>query len=223
VDERLLIFDCDGVLVDSECIATDVFLAHIRLAGGRIDEVEAYERFLGRTSTAVHRMLREEYAVELAAPQLERMRIELFERLREDLQPMPGIAEVLADVDGPICVASSSSPERIHLELEVTGLLHFFAPRIYSAAMVDEGKPAPDLFLHAAASLHIPPSNCIVIEDSPPGIRAARAAGMRVLAFTGGSHGAPCNLAPDVAALSPDAVFDDMRQLPDLLGAIGVR
>ncbi|MEJ2258690.1 MAG: HAD-IA family hydrolase [Woeseiaceae bacterium] len=217
--DGLIIFDCDGVLVDSECIAADVFLYHIRAAGGVIDEADAYTRFLGRTSTAVHRILREEYDVAFTGPQLERMQADLYERLRHDLQPTPGIRDALANVNGPRCVASSSTPERIRLELEVTRLLEHFEPHVYSASMVREGKPAPDLFLHAAAACGAAPPDCIVIEDSPSGVLAAQAAGMRVLAFTGGSHATLCNLATEVAALSPDATFDDMRKLPDLLAA----
>jgi len=221
--ERLLIFDCDGVLVDSERIAIDVFLDNIRAAGGEIDDVDAYAKFLGRSRAAVYRALRDDFDIEFSETELERMQARLFGRLRRDLQPMPGIAEVLPGLSHRCCVASSSEPDRIHLELEVTGLLDFFEARIYSASMVREGKPSPDLFLHAAKANGVPPSDCIVIEDSPSGIRAAQAAGMRVLAFTGGSHAALFDLEKQAAALGPDAMFADMRQLPDLLEAFEVR
>ncbi len=223
MNERLLIFDCDGVLVDSECIAADVFLDHIRAAGGVIDDTDAYTRFLGRTSAAVHRILRDEYDVVFTRSQLERMQADLFERLRQNLEPTPGLPEVLPHVSGPRCVASSSTPERIRLELDVTGLLGHFEPHVYSASMVREGKPAPDLFLHAAAASGATPADCVVIEDSPSGVLAAQAAGMRVLAFTGGAHAALCNLDVEIAKLSPDAIFDDMHKLPDLLTALEVR
>jgi len=119
----------------------------------------------------------------------------------------------------PYCVASSSQPERIRLALAVTGLLETLEPHIYSSTMVENGKPAPDLFLHTARCMGAEPSDCVVVEDSPAGIEAAKRAGMRVFAFTGGAHAKPCGLREAVLALKPDLIFDDMRQLPALLGA----
>src|SRR5690606_31138399 len=133
---------------------------------------------------------------------------------RRELRPAPFIAETLDRLTVPFCVASSSGPERIRVSLEVTGLLPRFADRIFSAAMVPRGKPAPDLFLHAARELGVPPEQCLVIEDSPAGVRAAQAAGMRVFAYLGGSHVEAAGLAAELAALAPDARLDDMRSLP---------
>jgi beta-phosphoglucomutase-like phosphatase (HAD superfamily) len=114
-------------------------------------------------------------------------------------------------------VASSSSPERIRLSLSLTGLLEMLNPHIYSASMVTRGKPAPDLFLHAAKGMGVRPEDCVVVEDSPVGIDAARRAGMRVFAFTGGSHAGHAALAREFETLQPDRIFSDMRRLPDLV------
>ena len=145
------------------------------------------------------------------------MREELFDAFRAELRPIPGIAAVIDALPCPFCVASSSLPERIRLSLEVTGLWTRFEGRAFSSTMVRRGKPAPDLFLHAAASLGFAPADCLVVEDSPAGITAARAAGMRVIAFTGGGHAAGADHRARVAALGPDAVIDDMGALPALV------
>jgi beta-phosphoglucomutase-like phosphatase (HAD superfamily) len=105
--------------------------------------------------------------------------------------------------------------------LATTGLLELLEPNIYSATMVERGKPAPDLFLHAARDMGAPPSACIVVEDSPAGVTAAKAAGMRVFAFTGGSHAGKAGLEASLAALGPDIVFDDMARLPELVARSG--
>ncbi len=127
------------------------------------------------------------------------------------------MAETLARLDMPRCVASSGLPERIRLSLGVAGLLELFEPHIYSASMVQNGKPAPDLFLHAAQDMGVRPEACVVVEDSPAGIMAARRAGMRVLGFAGGSHAAGWRLRSEIARAGPDHNFDDMLDLPRLL------
>ena len=117
----------------------------------------------------------------------------------------------------PKCVASSSQPERIRLSLSLTGLLSQFEPNIFSATMVAHGKPAPDLFLHAARAMGAKAADCVVIEDSPAGIEAAQRAGMAVFAFVGGSHAAASGYRERVAALSPDVTFDAMGDLIHLV------
>ncbi len=213
----LVIFDCDGVLVDSEPISIRVLVEELARFGYAIDEATAYERFLGRSLAAVQGMLREELGFDLPGERLEAMRITLFERYRRELQTIPGISETLDRLTIPYCVASSSLPERIRVSLEVTGLLPRFADHIFSAAMVKQGKPAPDLFLHVAREMRASPCACLVIEDSPPGIIAARNAGMRVFAFTGGAHAGGAAFGRQLAALGADHVFADMRELPDLI------
>jgi HAD superfamily hydrolase (TIGR01509 family) len=148
---------------------------------------------------------------------LEAIRARMRQRFSAELRPVPHVADALDRIVIPRCVASSSKPDRIRLSLEVTGLLESFAPYLYSSTMVEHGKPAPDLFLHAASSMGVRPEECVVVEDSPAGIEAARRAGMRVFAFVGGSHALPSRLREAVGTLSPDVVFDDMRLLPALL------
>jgi HAD superfamily hydrolase (TIGR01509 family) len=213
----LVIFDCDGVLVDSEPISIRILVEELAKIGYRIDEAAAYERFLGRSLAAVQAMLREELGFDLSSERLDVMRARLFDSYRRELKPMPGIFEALDRLTIPYCVASSSLPERIRISLEVTGLLARFGSHIFSATMVRQGKPAPDLFLHAAQQMGVAADSCLVIEDSEPGIAAALKAGMRVFAFTGGGHAMQPGFGEKLASLGPDCLFDDMRELSDLI------
>ena len=213
----LVIFDCDGVLVDSEPLAFRVLLEGLTAAGHVMDEQAAYDRFLGRSLANLQSVLRREFGVELSAAQLEEMRVRLFDVYRQELRPMPGIVETLDKLTMPYCVASSSLPDRIRLSLEVTGLLPRFDPHLFSATMVAKGKPEPDLFLYAARQMGVPPEACLVIEDTAPGITAAQRAGMTVFAFTGGGHARGPSYRRNLEALSPAVLFDDMRRLPALI------
>ncbi|MGG7565390.1 HAD family hydrolase [Rhodovulum sp. DZ06] len=221
----LVIFDCDGVLVDSEPLAVEELCAAIREAGGDMGAAEAYARFLGRSSAATARILAEDYGVILTGEILERMRLRLFARFEAELSPCPGIGAAVDAVKAAgaaVCVASSSQPERVRLSLGATRLLAKFGDAIYSSSMVENGKPAPDLFLHAARAMGAAPKDCVVVEDSAAGLRAARAAGMAALAYTGGGHAGPGRLAELAATLSPDAIYDDHARLPALLGGLGL-
>lgn len=222
-NERLVIFDCDGVLVDSEPISIGVLTQIIAEAGADIPLDEAYRRFLGHSVRSIVADLAAGNGLAVTDLHLETMRERLYARFRGELKPVRGIGEALAALDRPFCVASSSQPERIRLSLGITGLLDRFEPNVFSSTMVARGKPAPDLFLHAARSMGVAPERCIVIEDSPAGIAAARSAGMQVAAFTGGSHVAPAGLAPVIAGLQPDAVFANMRELPSVLALLDGR
>jgi HAD superfamily hydrolase (TIGR01509 family) len=214
---ELVIFDCDGVLVDSEPISIAMLVDIITAAGGLIGVETAYDRFLGKSVATINEILKSEFDLVVSKEEIERIRAELYERLRRDLRPIPGVRDVLDGLSIRRCVASSSQPERIRLSLGVTSLLECFEPHIYSATMVKRGKPAPDLFLHAAREMRVEPAACVVIEDSPAGIIAAKEAGMRVFAFVGGSHAEIAGLPAIASALKPDLVFDDMRRLPALL------
>jgi HAD superfamily hydrolase (TIGR01509 family) len=220
---ELVIFDCDGVLVDSEPISIAVLVAIITGAGVAIDEKTAYERFLGKSMATVVEILRDDFGLVVTDGHLEEARAELYHRFRRDLKPIDGIAEALRTLPARYCVASSSQPERIRLSLQVTGLLELFEPHIYSATMVERGKPFPDLFLHAAGDMGAAPGRCVVVEDSPAGIMAAKDAGMRVLAFTGGSHAGEGALQEAIVSLEPDLVFGDMRRLPALLSRLSAK
>lgn len=214
MDQPLVIFDCDGVLVDSEPVSVRVLVAALNRHGIDMAEEEAYSRFLGRSLATMTQVLDEEYDFHTGPEFLERMRVDLYERFREELQPITGIARTVDQLGCRHCVASSSQPERIRLSLSLTGLLERFEPNIFSASMVENGKPAPDLFLYAAAKMGFDPSNCIVVEDSPAGIEAAQRAGMTAFAFTGGSHTQTVGYRERIEELRPDAIFDAM---PDLL------
>lgn len=213
----LVIFDCDGVLVDSEPISLRLLLETLAAAGLHLSPPEAAALFLGRSLASTREIVAREYGVIVGDGALDSMRRALYATFRAELAPIPHVAEALDALPAPYCVASSSQPERIELSLTVTGLWPRFAGRAFSAAMVANGKPAPDLFLFAAESLGYPPAACLVVEDSPAGILAAKAAGMKVVAFTGGSHAATDEHRAEAARLDPDAIIADMRLLPALV------
>ena len=217
VRPELIIFDCDGVLVDSEPISTLVLSELFVQYDIPIDQSTIYKRFLGRSMASMRSVLHEEYGIAMTEQHLQFVRLNMRERFARELKPVPGVADALARLRTPVCVASSSSPERIRLSLGVTGLLDYLEPHIFSATMVENGKPAPDLFLHAAREMGVDPEKCVVVEDSPAGVMAAQAARMRVFAFTGGGHALAAGLEAGLAALDPDLIFSDMRDLPDYL------
>ncbi|MFT4181817.1 MAG: HAD family hydrolase [Rhizobium sp.] len=213
-EKGLVIFDCDGVLVDSEPLSVAVLIDAMRDVGVEMSEEDVYSRFLGKSLATLVDTLETEFDVFIDQAFLDRIRNDLYERFRRQLKPIDGIAETLDGLAVPRCVASSSQLERIRLSLGVTGLLERLEPNIFSASMVKRGKPAPDLFLFAAEKMGVEPRDCIVVEDSPAGIMAARAAGMTVFAFTGGSHAHSPSYRAELERLSPEVVFDAM---PDLI------
>lgn len=218
---ELIIFDCDGVLVDSEPLAMRVLVTALAAQGIVIPTESAYRDFLGRSMTSIAKSIETTHGRPLGAAGHQAMRSDLYDLYRRELRANPGLPEILEKLTIPFCVASSSIPERIRLSLELTGLLPFFEHHIYSATMVENGKPAPDLFLHAAAAMNTNPDRCLVIEDSPAGIQAAQAAGMRVFGYLGGGHVVPGRLEKLIQQLRPDAIFSDMHKLPDLVGSLG--
>jgi HAD superfamily hydrolase (TIGR01509 family) len=219
VSPGLVIFDCDGVLVDSEPISLRLLIDTLADAGLALDPGEADARFLGRSLRSTREIVARDFGVVISDAALDTMRARLYAAFRAELRPIPSIAETLDALPCPFCVASSSQPERIELSLTVTGLWPRFQGRAFSSTMVARGKPAPDLFLFAAKTLGHDPAACLVVEDSPAGIAAAQAAAMRVVAFTGGSHAASHDHRSRVAALAPDAIIDDIRALPGLVRA----
>ena len=215
----LVIFDCDGVLVDSEPIAMRLLVETIAGAGITLDPDAAQGLLLGKSLASMRALLARDFGLVLSDAALAEMRRGLYAAFRAELAPIPGIAATLDALPCRVCVASSSQPERIELSLTVTGLWPRFQGRAFSATMVSRGKPAPDLFLYAANTLGYAPAACLVVEDSPAGITAAKAAGMRVVAFTGGSHATTDAHRAAIAALAPDAVIDDIRDLVSLCAA----
>ncbi len=208
----LVIFDCDGVLVDSERIAVRIDAIVLSRLGWELSEAEILERFVGRSDAHMVSEIEAHLGRPLDAGWDEEFVPLYHEALAADLEPVDGIVEALDAISTPSCVASSSTHERLQFTLGLTGLLERFDGRIFSATEVENGKPAPDLFLHAAARLGADPARCAVVEDSRYGVEAARAAGMRAFGYFGG-------LTPeDWLAGDGTVVFDDMRQLPELLG-----
>jgi HAD superfamily hydrolase (TIGR01509 family) len=209
----LLIFDCDGVLVDSEVIAFDVLRQMLATLGKPMSLAECRQRFMGRRTPDVLAEIERELGRPIPADMGARMKALLFERFRHELHAVAGVKDAISRLAGPICVASSSSPERIALSLDVTGLAPLFGDHVFSAEQVPEGKPAPDLFLFAAKSMGVAPRDTIVIEDSAAGVLAARRAGMAVIGFAGASH-ADDTLVTALHAAGAAAVLTSMADLP---------
>jgi HAD superfamily hydrolase (TIGR01509 family) len=209
----LVIFDCDGVLVDSERIAIKVDAVVLGRLGWKLTEAEIIERFVGVSETDFRRQIESHIGRSLADDWENEFGSLYRDALEAELRPVEGIVEALDAISHDACVASSGTHEKMRFTLGLTGLYQRFAGRIFSATEVALGKPAPDLFLHAAARMGAKPSACVVVEDSVPGVMAAEAAGMRVLAYGGG--------VTPAARLhrSGATVFHDMRELPNLLAA----
>lgn len=184
----LIIFDCDGVLVDSEIVSFEAEAEMFAEIGIGLTVRDLIARFLGTSSASMFAAIERENGIKQPPDFAERAARRTLEAFDRKLKPIPGIADLLANLPNRKCVASSSEPTRIRHSLTLAGILHHFEPHIFSATQVKRGKPAPDLFLLAAESMSVPPERCLVIEDSVAGVTAARAAGMTVLGFTGGSH-----------------------------------
>lgn len=187
----LIIFDCDGVLIDSEWIACEVEAEVLRDHGFPMTADDVRRLLLGISTASSLIVLEREYGRRPSAEIMAEVKRRLLDAFTARLDVVPGIREVLAWLPGRRCVASSSDPERLRHCLGLVGLYDHLAPHIFSATMVRNGKPAPDLFLHAAAEMQVAPTDCVVVEDSVAGVMAARAAGMAAIGFTGGRHCGP--------------------------------
>jgi HAD superfamily hydrolase (TIGR01509 family) len=188
---ELIIFDCDGVLVDSEPIINRAHAQVLTACGYSITKEALVERFCGMSDSEMLDIIKHEWGRALPGSYAARVGEMIESGFRQSLAPIDGVAELLDGLRLPRCVASSSLPEQIRRKLELTGLLTCFGENLFSATMVARGKPAPDLFLYAAEQLRAAPTRCLVIEDSPAGIDAAIAAGMTAIGFSGGSHCGP--------------------------------
>jgi HAD superfamily hydrolase (TIGR01509 family) len=181
---ELVIFDCDGVLVDSERLAVRTEVEVLAELGWPLSERDVIERFVGRSAAYMRSAIEHQLGHPIDFERLFMQRHdEVFER---ELRAVDGVAALLDALTAPVCVASSGTPARIRHSLELVGLADHFGDRVFSASEVAHGKPAPDLFLHAAASMGAAPARCAVIEDSVPGVAAGCAAGMTVFAYAGG-------------------------------------
>lgn len=212
---ELVIFDCDGVLIDSEVISARMLIDALKEYGVEMDIKFVTQHFLGRSYPVVLKEVRERWGVALPDRFETDYRARLLAAFERDLRVMPGAVEAILELDRPYCLATSSSPERMRRSLEMTGLSPMFGGRCFTASEVSRGKPAPDLFLHAAARMGAEPASCLVIEDSLNGVRAGLAAGMEVWRFTGGTHlvGMDLTMPEDARA---HAVFQSFAQMYDL-------
>lgn len=212
----LVIFDCDGVLVNSEPLANASFSRALRAEGLDWSPDEVLRRLMGLSLKSCVEACEAELGRRLPEDFVARMQAVTYQSFRDaPLQPIAGVrdaVETLQRAGVATCVASSGSLDKMRFTLGLTGLRELFDGRVFSASQVARGKPFPDLFLHAALSMGVPPSDCVVVEDSPPGVTAARAAGMRVLAYAGEPYA-------DRAALTAAGgePFSDMAALPGLL------
>jgi HAD superfamily hydrolase (TIGR01509 family) len=184
----LVIFDCDGVLVDSEYLSATVLIEVFSEIGVSLDLPFIYANFVGHSFASVAAKYALAHGTNVPETFEQDYRNRLLESFVGHLQAMPGIIDVLDNLNVPYCLASGSSPTRVKRSLELTGLDKRFENRIFTTSMVKHGKPAPDVFLHAAKIMNADPVNCLVIEDSTTGVTAAKAAGMTTWQFTGGVH-----------------------------------
>ncbi|UTD27161.1 hydrolase [Bradyrhizobium sp. WD16] len=214
----LVIFDCDGVLVDSEPISCRVHAQVLSRHGYPITAEEVRQRFLGRSARDANREVEAELGRALPEACDRERRRELLEALAREVTAVPHIHDILDRLTLPACVASSGAHDKIFTTLSRTNLHARFAPHIFSASEVARGKPAPDLFLFAAARMDRRPEDCLVVEDSVAGVTAAVAAGMGVIGYIGGSHCRPSDAGRLSAAGAP-VVIDDMRELPALVAS----
>ena len=216
----LIIFDCDGVLVDSEVISCRAHAEVLSRHGYPITSEQVFDRFLGRSTRQANMEVEAELGRALPDDFHVELQDELFRSFEADLDAVPHIHTALDGIAQAICVASSGSPQRMRVTLGRTRLYDRFAPNIFSASQVSNGKPAPDLFLFAAGQMNVAPQRCLVIEDSVPGITGGRAAGMAVLGFHGASHCRPGH-GDSLRAAGATMIFDDMRKLPVLIAELG--
>jgi HAD superfamily hydrolase (TIGR01509 family) len=210
--DELVIFDCDGVLVDSELLSNRVLAQSLAEIGLPMSLEKTIATFMGHSMSACVAIIEERTGRPIPALFVADFRDRTFEAFRRELRPVPGIESVLDAIELPFCVASSGPPEKIQLTLSITGLLPRFAGRIFSAVEVARGKPHPDLFLHAAHQMGFAPVSCVVVEDSVRGVQAAVAAGMRVLGYADLTDA-------DTLTAAGARVFQSMEELPALLSA----
>ena len=207
---QLIIFDCDGVLVNSEPIANRIMAQVLTENGLPTTLKTCYEHFMGRTMSDCVSILADRFAHTVPADFADLVRQRTLDALRLEVEAVPGVARALDGISMPMCVASSGQLVKMRTTLGCTGLLHHFEDRLFSAAGLARGKPHPDIFLHAAEAMGAEAGDCAVIEDSPVGVRAGVAAGMKVFGYAG---------LTDTQVLSGAGaqVFTDMGELPSLL------
>ena len=205
----LIIFDCDGVLVDSELLSCQCLSDALGACGIDLSIEQALQFFLGQSATAVSQYYRER-GRHIPENFLVELRARVRESFKRALKPISGVGSLVSGLKTPFCVASSSDLERVSLSLVLTDLAPHFDNRLYTSQMVSRGKPAPDLFLYAAAQMQTAPGRTLVVEDSVSGVSAAKAAGMTVWGFVGGSHYRSRDGRSMLQEAGADRVFDRM-------------
>jgi HAD superfamily hydrolase (TIGR01509 family) len=208
---ELIIFDCDGVLVDSELITNRVFAAMLNGLGIHVSIEDMFERFVGRSMPQCLEIITGLLGRPVPDGFVEDYHARSAAALKQELKAVPDIEMVLATVGLPFCVASSGTHEKMQTTLGITGLLPQFNGRMYSVTEVARSKPDPDVFLYAARQQGVVPAACAVIEDTPTGVRAGVAAGMTVFGY--------CALTPKAKLIEAGAhhTFERMRDLPQLI------
>jgi len=215
----LVVFDCDGVLVDSEVLVMDVEAAMLSEAGFPVSTDDIADNYIGLSYRSMMTDLAARYGRPVPEELSQQIQQAALDRFPDHLRPVAGIDTLLAASDRRRCVASSSDVSRIELSLRITGLAGHFDPgTVFSAQMVERGKPAPDLFLLAASTLGADPGSCLVIEDSTAGVTAAKAAGMEVVGLVAGGHARP-HLGQRLLDAGAGRIFERVDQLADYLDA----
>lgn len=217
----LVIFDCDGVLVDSEILAARIEAEMITQAGFPIEAEDIFERYAGLTFHDILLRIEAEAQIPFQASLIEQVEAMVDRKLRNDVRPIEGAARAVHSVTAPRCICSNSSAERLAAMLERTGLAPFFPDTVFSVfdTPTRKPKPAPDVFLHAAARMNADPANTFVVEDSVHGIAGARTAGMRVIGFTGASHSYPGH-ADRLTEAGAETVINRWTDFPAVLAAL---
>ena len=213
----LVVFDCDGVLVDSEIVSISHEMRALHDLGWQITLEDAFDRFVGLSQKSANEIIETEIGRKLPEGWGDALQHRVVEAFATELQPIAGIADTLDRLHLPRCVASSSRPERIRRSLTLVGIIDRFEPNIFSSTMVQRGKPYPDLFLYAAEKMGADPERCVVIEDSPAGVKAAVSAGMTPFGFTGGGHAGSARWAERLKDAGAALLFDDMSRLTTLI------
>lgn len=217
----LIIFDCDGVLVDSEIVAAQVEAKLLTEVGYPIEAAELAQRFAGMSWKDILLAVEQEAEIPIPAGLLERTEKLLDDKLARDVKGISGVPQAVARIDLARCVCSNSSTKRVQAMLKRTGTHALFSPHIFSARDIGEGrtKPAPDVFHHAATTMDAEPDRTIVIEDSVHGVEGARRAGMRVVGFTGASHTYPSH-ADHLTDAGAETVINRLVDLPPVVEAL---
>ncbi|SDQ80427.1 HAD family hydrolase [Pseudovibrio sp. Tun.PSC04-5.I4] len=222
---ELLIWDCDGCLIDSEQIGCRVEAEAFTKAGYTISTEEMIRRFIGISASEVFSQIEAEMGHDIRNHEALLIQdASLRQAFENELLPITGVHDALTELDNQfpqmqMCIASSSSMERLDYTLRLTGLHNRFENKYFSGETVPKGKPAPDVFLKAAEEMGVAPARCLVIEDSPHGLKGAHAAGMDAIGFTGASHGGE-KLHDLLATQTPLEIFNDMKGLPSLVGEL---